>query len=140
MISHEIPNIDVAGEPLGRIFFARGTLIKLRRKARRSGAWFKALGRGERALMELAIAVVKDRVRSSLLANLLASIAIKLLEAMGGLRALMGEVAYGMVEVGLPLARRLSEIARSWGNESASGWPEDRGFIQYLTIMELNRP
>jgi len=64
----------------------------------------------------------------------------KLIEAMGGIRAVIGELAYKMKTDGVRLAQKLSQIALGWGNKSATKWPADPGFVQYLTIMGLNRP
>ena len=32
---------------------------------------------------------------------------------------------------------KLSRIAQGWGNKSAANWCEDKGFIQYLTVVNL---
>lgn len=111
----------------------REALARVRLKALRCGVWFKELSRDERNLTELVIRVT-DRVRSFLLAKLLSRIVKKLLDA------LEGEVARLMRTVGKSLAQKLSGIAQGWGNRSAARWPEDPGFVQYLTIMSLNRP
>ena len=117
----------------------RKTLARVKLKALRYGVWFKALSKNERILMELVIKVT-EKVRSFLLANLLSQIMKKLLEAMGGVQAIIGKVAYKMKTVGLYLAQKLSQIAQSWGNKSAAKWPKDPGLVQYLTIMCLNKP
>jgi len=84
-------------------------------------------------LMNLVIRVV-DRVRSLILAKLLNSAVKKLLEAMES------EVVCMMRTVGRQLAQKLSKIAESWGNESAVGWAEEPGFIQYLAVSCMNTP
>lgn len=111
----------------------REALARLRLKTLRCGVWFKELSRDERMFMKLVIRVT-SKVRSFLLAKLLSRIVKKLLDA------LEGEVARLMRTVGRSLAQKLSEIAQGWGNRSAARWPEDLGFVQYLTIMSLNRP
>lgn len=116
----------------------REALARVRLKALRCRVWFRELSRDERVFMELVIRVT-DRVRSFLLAKLLSRIVKKLLEAMGGVQAMIGEVAYKMRD-GLRIAQKLSRIALGWGNKSAAKWPEDHGFVQYLTIMCLNKP
>lgn len=108
-------------------------LARLRIKALRRGLWFRILTRSERALIELSIRVV-DRVRGLFLAKMLLSIMQKLLNAMEGI------VARSMRTVGRSMAERLSCIAQSWGNESAVGWVEDRGFLQYLVVTHINTP
>jgi len=90
--------------------------------------------------MELVIMVVKEKVRSLCLAKLLVPIIKKLLDAMGGIQALIGEFVYKMGTVGLRLAQKLSQIAQAWGNKSAAKWPEDKGFVQFLTIMDKYKP
>lgn len=116
----------------------RKALASIRLKAVRCGVWFKELGRDERMFMELVIRVT-DRVRSFVLAKLLFRIVRKLLEAMGGMQAVIGKVAY-KIRDGLRLAQNLTRIALGWGNKSAAQWPEDHSFVQYLTIMCLNKP
>jgi len=118
----------------------RDTLAELRLRARRCRAWYNELSRDQRNLMELVITVVKEKVRSLFLAKLLVPIVKKLLDAMGGIQALIGEVAYKMRTVGLRLAQKLSQIAQVWGNKSAVKWPEDKGFIQFLTVIDKYKP
>ena len=36
--------------------------------------------------------------------------------------------------IGLPLARKISDIAVSWGNCLASKWADDRGFARFLVV------
>ena len=83
--------------------------------------------------MKLVIRVT-HRIRSFFLARLISGIVEKLLEA------LESEIAQLMRTFGRGLAQKLSGIAQSWGNRSAERWPQDSGFIQYLTIMNLNKP
>ena len=108
-------------------------LDKIKAKAMRRGVWFKVLTRAERAQMELTMKIVK-RIRSHFLAKIVTSIIEKLLEAMES------KVSRLMREVGHPLARNLSETAQKWGNRSAKHWSQDSDFVQYLTIMYLNKP
>jgi len=118
----------------------RDMLAELRMRARRCRAWFNELSRDQRNLMELVMLVVKGKVRSLFLARLLVPIVKKLLDAMGGIQALIGEIAYKMRTDGLRLAQKLSQIAQAWGNKSAAKWPEDKGFVQFLTIMDKYKP
>jgi hypothetical protein len=37
--------------------------------------------------------------------------------------------------IGLPLARKNSKIAFSWGNLSASKWADDISYARYLTLI-----
>lgn len=120
------------------VYPMREMLARLKLVARRCGVWFKELSRDQRILIELVI-MVKERVRSSYLAKLLAPIVKRILEASGGIKALVGEIAYKMKTAGLRLAQKLSQIAQAWGNKSAAEWPQDEGFIRYLAVMDLNR-
>ena len=122
------------------VYPTRDMLVELKQKSRSRGTWFNDLNNEQRSLMDLVIHVVKDKVRGLLLAKVLAAIVKRLLNAIGGIQALIGEIAYKMKKDGLPLAHKLSRIAQAWGNKSASQWPEDKGFIQYLPIMEKYKP
>jgi len=113
---------------------SRGKMVRMRFKALRSGVWFKALNTVERSMVNLAIRVVEKGVRSSLLARLMAGIIDKLKEATESRLLRMA------LKIGLPLARKLSGIAQSWGNKSASQWTDDPGFIRFLTIVKMNMP
>lgn len=126
--------MDVAGR-IGAVHVppTREALARLRLRALRRGIWFKELSRDERVLMKLVIRVT-HRIRSFFLARLISAIVKKLLEA------LESEVAQLMRTFGTGLAHKLSGIAQRWGNRSAEKWPQDSGFIQYLTIMNLNKP
>jgi hypothetical protein len=122
--------------------FERRYLIRLRRWAQRCGAWFR-LGLDDRRFLNLVIEVV-ERGQSRLLVRVLEPILRKLLEAIGGfqkaMEVLFGRLSYWMLVRGRGLAMRLSLIARSWGNRLALSWSEDKGFIRYLAVMDLNRP
>ncbi|MFQ5836396.1 MAG: hypothetical protein ACE5HG_00915 [Candidatus Bathyarchaeia archaeon] len=111
----------------------RVELTKIKVRALRRGLWFRVLSKVERASIDLTIKIV-DRVRSSFLARVLASIIEKLLDAMES------KVARLMREVGQNLARKLSGTAQSWGNKLAHQWETDPGFVQYLTINYMNTP
>ena len=110
-----------------------GRLVKERRRALRKRVWFKALSRDERSIVDLTIRCV-DRVRSARLAKIVTAILIKLK------LATESTVKRLVRTVGRSMAQKVSRIAQGWGNRSAAEWPEDRGFIQYLAIMSLNKP
>jgi hypothetical protein len=120
-----------------RFPLTRETLAKVKLKALRCGVWFRKLRKDERRFMELVIKVT-DKVRSFKLTELVSRIVGKLLDAMGSVQAMTGKVAYKMNTDGLRIAQKLSQIAQGWGNRSATAWPRDSGFVQYLTIMWLN--
>jgi len=106
-------------------------LAKLRERARRRNVWFGSLCKGERDIVDLTIRCV-DRPRSPRLIDILAKIVVKIK------RALMGPIFRLMERVGRPLAKKLSRIAKGWGNEAAGRWVEDVGFVRYLTIVDMN--
>jgi hypothetical protein len=109
----------------------REALAKLRLKARRRGVWFRDLKQSERKLLDLTIRVVQ-RVHSFVLAKLVSRIVGKLCEAMES------RVYRLMRTEGRRMAERLSNIAQSWGYEAAKSWVKDRGFMQYLTVINLS--
>lgn len=116
-----------------QIAITRSKLVNLRAKAIRRGIWFKVLSKPERACIELTIKIV-DKVRSHLLAKVLASIIRKLLDAM------KSKFVHVMEEIGCSIARKLSRIALNWGNISATRWVKNHSFIQYLTVIHMNTP
>jgi hypothetical protein len=106
-------------------------LRALRVRSVRRGVWNRALSRLEKAQVDLTLRVV-NKVRSPLLARVLESIIEKLQSAMEN------RVLRIICSVGFPMARRLGEIAKGWGNESAEKWVHDRGFARFLAVMDLN--
>jgi hypothetical protein len=118
---------------LTHIPLTRVELNKIKVRAIRRGLWFKVLSRVDRASIDLALKVVR-RVRSIVLAKMLVSIIKKLLDAMEN------NVERMMKKVGRELAKKISKIAKDWGNKSAVHWATDPGFTRYLTIMCMNTP
>jgi len=114
---------------LGR--FASDELARIRVMAIRRGVWFKVLSRLERGLVDLSLKVTEE-IRSKILARAICSIVKKLLEA------LESKVGLLMRQMGVPLARKISQIAQNWGNKTAHAWANDLGFIRYLTIINVN--
>jgi hypothetical protein len=106
-------------------------LAKIRKEAWRAKVWFKALTQIERGLFNLSLKCVK-RPRSPRLIDALAKIIVKIR------RALMSPIYRLMEYVGRPLAKRLSLIAQGWGRKTAKAWAEDKSFIRYLAIVEMN--
>jgi hypothetical protein len=110
--------------------FSREYLVRLKRKAWRSGCWFRDLKQNERVLLNLTIKVV-EKVRSFILTKLLSHTVDKLLGA-------MESRIYRLIRVeGKSMARELSEIAQGWGYNAAKGWAKDRGFMQFLVVNSL---
>lgn len=99
--------------------------------ALRQGTWFKTLSRLERGIIDLTVKYVEN-VKSQKLAKIVTAIITKLQSA-------METAADRFVRtIGLPLARKNSNIAVSWGNLSASEWAENRTYAQFLTLNALN--
>ena len=121
----------------------RTSLKKLKRIALRNKSWFSALKYKERRFID-AVMMVVEKIQSAILLKLLAPLITRLLTASGNpqdiIKATIGEVAYWMRTKGRSLAQRLSRIGQSWGNRSAAHWAKNRGFIQYVTIMDMNNP
>ena len=104
-----------------------GMLVEVKRLALRRRVWFKSLSRVERGVIDLTVKCV-DVIRSGKLARVVTAI-------MDKLRSAMESAVDGMVRaVGLPLARKISGIAVSWGNRLAVVWADDLKFARYLAL------
>ena len=114
-------------------FLERAQLAKLKLKAMRSGVWFRALRRIDRALIDLTIKVAST-VRSATLARSILALARKLEGIM--------ESSFSRVinEVGFPLAQKISALAQKWGSTSARIWASDSSFAHFLAVMHINNP
>jgi hypothetical protein len=113
-------------------FLDKTRLIRLQLKAMRSGVWFGALRRIDRALVDLTI-MVNTNVRSHTLASCILTVVGKLEEA------LEGKIVRAIREIGFKLACKLSFFAQQWGHEGAWKWANDAGFARYLAVMKINR-
>jgi hypothetical protein len=102
-----------------------GKLNETKKHALRRGVWFKALNRVERGIIDLTVRYV-DTVKSTALAKVLTAIIEKLQQTMETFTDKM------IRTVGLPLARKISDIAVSWGNHLAKLWAEDHAFARFL--------
>ncbi len=106
-------------------------LAALKTRCRRRGLWYRVLNRLERAQVDWTVRII-ERVRSPLLARVLAAIMAKLVAALESPLAKLTRT------LGVELARRLSHIARTWGNATAEGWTRDSTFARFLAAMNLN--
>jgi hypothetical protein len=109
----------------------RQRLLKVKARAVRQGFWFKALSRMERGVFDLTVRCV-ERVRSSVLAEMLSGIVAKLLE---NLKPGFLETA---MRVGSAIAAELCDLALDWGNAGASFWRHDLGFTRFLGVNTVN--
>ncbi len=116
----------------------RKFLSKLKQKSIRSNnSWYRILSLDKRRFIDAVIQTV-DKIRSSLLLKILTGFVEKLFRAIGGIRGLVGDLAFEMRNFGYPLAQRVSVIAAKWGNNLAADWSNDEGFIRYLTVIDMN--
>lgn len=116
----------------------RHFLLKLKQKSIRSNnTWFRVLSLDKRRFIDAVIQTV-DRIQSVLLLKLVMELSEKLLNAIGGIPALIGSIPYGMITYGAPLAKRVSITAQTWGNKTAKFWANDEAFIRYLTVIDQN--
>src|SRR5664279_5131504 len=93
-------------------------LIETKKLALRHRVWFRLLNRVERGIIDLTVRYV-DSIKSVTLAKVVMAIMNKLQCAVES----VGDKLVRMV--GLPLARKISNIAFSWGNRLASTWAYD---------------
>lgn len=104
-----------------------GTLAEAKKAAFRRGIWFRVLNRVERGVVDLTMRYVDD-IKSTKLAKVLTAIMEKLQLATESIADRLART------VGVSLAKKISDIAVSWGNGSASQWAEDRSFARYLAF------
>ncbi len=114
-----------------RFSLSSSDIITVKKAALRRGIWFRVLNRVERGVLDLTTRYV-DYIKSAKLANVVTAILNKLNIA-----------AESMVErlvrtVGLSIAQKISCIAVSWGNRSASNWADSADFARYLAVTQLN--
>jgi hypothetical protein len=102
-------------------------LADAKKIALRRGFWFRSLSRVERGIIDLTVRYV-DNIKSLKLAKVVTAIIGKLQYAMeSSLDKLVRTI-------GLPLARKISNIAVSWGNCLATLWADDPVFARFLVI------
>ena len=102
-------------------------LAETKKTALRRGVWFRTLNRVERGIIDLTVRCVKS-IKSTKLAKVVMAIIEKLHQT------IKNKADKLVRTVGLPLARKISNIAVSWGNNSASLWAEDRAFARFLAF------
>jgi hypothetical protein len=105
-----------------------GRMVDAKKTALRRGVWFRSLSRVERGIIDLTVQYVES-IKSAKLANVVTAIIEKLQLAIESMADRL------MRTIGLTLARKISDIAVSWGNRSASNWAEDRAFAKYLVLI-----
>lgn len=104
-----------------------GKLAETKKLALRRGIWFRVLDRVERGIIDLTVRYVMC-IKSGKLGKLVTAILEKLQFA-------TESIVERLVRTdGLPLARRISEIAVSWGNSLATVWAKDLAFAKFLLV------
>ena len=134
------PTADFKAEEISNMLRNEGRtfLSTLKQKSiRNNNSWFRVLTIDKRRLIDAVIQTV-DKVKSALLIKILSPLVGKLLQAIGGVSGLLGRLCFGMKTFGAPLAQRISQIAKSWGNKLAASWAKDRGFIRFLSVIDMN--
>ena len=104
-----------------------GRLAEAKKTALRRGVWFRVLNRVERGIIDLTVRYV-EVIKSTKLAKVVTAIIEKLQTKMESM------IDKLVRTIGLPLARKISNIAVSWGNRLASAWSEDCSFARFLVV------
>jgi len=105
-----------------------GSLANAKKTALRRGVWFRSLSRIERGIIDLTIRYVEN-IKSTKLAKVVTAIIEKLQTATEN------RLERLVRTIGLALSQKLSKIAISWGNKSASQWANDRSYAKYLLLF-----
>ena len=113
--------------------FDKNFLHNVRRNALRKGLWFRALDRMERGILELTYSRF-DEVRSLGLARVIVNILVKLKEASKS-PFIKHVEAFGIKKV-----QYLVEQALKLRCKEAINWRNDRGFIQYIALIDFYNP
>ena len=107
-----------------------GAIVDAKKLALKRKVWFRSLNRVERGILDLTVRYV-DNIKSTKLAKVVTAILEKLQVTIESIADKLART------VGLSLARKISIIAVSWGNHSASKWAEDRSFAKYLAFCSI---
>jgi hypothetical protein len=102
-------------------------IAEAKKVALRRGVWFRALSRVERGIIDLTVRYV-EAIKSSKLATIVTAIIEKLQITVET------KIQRLVRTIGLPLTRKISAIAASWGNKLANQWAGDISFAKYLTL------
>jgi len=113
--------------------FTSAFLSGVRRRAIRRGVWFSVLDHVERGILSLSARVV-EKVESVVLGIELVKILKKLKDAM------KSGFAKRMEDYGVERAKQIVAQAVSWGYETTRTWVSDRGFAEYLTLLDMYSP
>ena len=128
-VSQSVPQRSFASERKVGGVLTGAYLAEVREEAKRRRVWYQFLPKFDRDVLDLTIKCVGE-LKSTRLISVVSKIVSKLKVA---LQTRLGRL---MLQVGVPKAKRLGEVARGWGNRSALDWASDKGFIRYLTVMD----
>ena len=103
-------------------------LAEVREEAKRKRVWYRMLPKLDRDVLDLTIRCVGE-LKSTRLIEVVTKIVVKLKAA------LQNRLTRLMDEVGVPMAKKLGDIAWGWGNRSADKWAQDKSFVRYLAVM-----
>ena len=109
----------------------RAVLVDIRNRCVDKRVWFGTLSHLERSVMNLTITLV-DEVKSSRLAEVLTGIVSRLQDALQSVFLAKAR------REGLIIAKKMAEIAYSWGNRGALAWIDDKGYVLFLGISSIN--
>jgi len=122
--------LRVRGE-VQRLLTSQG-LSRIKTRALRGKVWFKVTSRLERGIVDLTIRCV-EKIRSSVLSRIISEI----------IRKLLGPLENGFLKraekIGAEIVKRLCELARAWGNKTASSWKQEPGFVRFLGVNAINK-
>jgi hypothetical protein len=102
-----------------------------KKAALRHHIWFRVLTRLERGVLDLTSRYVV-RIKSPILANVVTAILKKLELASESLLDRLVRT------IGFSLAKKISGLAKNWGNLSATKWADDADLARYLAVTHLN--
>ena len=113
--------------------FTSEFLSGVRRRGIRRGVWYRVLDRVERGILTLSARVV-EKVESVVLGVELVKILKKLKDAMKSM------FVKRMEDYGVKRVKEIVAQAVSWGCKTTQTWDSDRGFAEYLTLLDVHSP
>ncbi|EMR73928.1 hypothetical protein MCGE09_00226 [Thaumarchaeota archaeon SCGC AB-539-E09] len=113
--------------------FTRRFLASVRVRAIRNHVWFKVLDHQERGIFRLS-SILFDKIKSVTLGVVLMKIVKKIRDS------LKSEFSTKLGSFGPSIAKKLSELAVTWGNSAARNWSNDLNFAKYLTLLNMSNP
>jgi hypothetical protein len=125
--SHKRSDTKAISPSITSVNLSIGKLFEIKKAALRQHVWFRALSKIERSIVDLTVRYV-DNIRSHKLAKIVTAIIEKLQSPTENTLDRLVRT------IGLPLTRKISDIAVRLGNPSAASWAEDLTFAKYLAM------